>query len=43
MAEAGALHLLSIEKKHGRSIAEWQQITAGSGLGKHLHRRIPEV
>jgi hypothetical protein len=25
----------SIEKKYGRSIAQWQQIIAGCGLEKH--------
>ena len=26
----------SIEKKYGRSIAEWQKIIAGRGLEKHM-------
>jgi hypothetical protein len=26
----------SIEKKYGRSIAEWQQVIAGCGLEKHM-------
>jgi hypothetical protein len=31
-----ASYFPSIEKKHGRSIAEWQQIIAGCGLEKHM-------
>ena len=31
-----ASYFPSIEKKYGRSIAEWQQIIAGCGLDKHL-------
>ena len=31
-----ASYFPSIEKKYGRSIAEWQQIIAGSGLGKRM-------
>ena len=31
-----ASYFPSIEKKYGRSIAGWQQIIAGSGLGKHI-------
>jgi hypothetical protein len=30
-----ASYFPSIEKKYGRSIAEWQQIIAGCGLEKH--------
>ena len=31
-----ASYFPSIEKKHGRSIAEWQQIIAGCSLDKHM-------
>jgi Domain of unknown function (DUF4287) len=31
-----ASYFPSIEKKHGRSIAEWQQIIASCGLAKHM-------
>jgi Domain of unknown function (DUF4287) len=31
-----ASYFPSIEKKYGRSIAEWQQIIAGCGLDKHM-------
>jgi hypothetical protein len=31
-----ASYFPSIEKKHGRSIAEWQQIIASCGLEKHM-------
>ena len=31
-----ASYVPSIEEKYGRSIPEWQQIIAGSGLGKHM-------
>ena len=31
-----ASYFPSIEKKYGRSIAEWQQIIAGCGLEKHM-------
>ena len=31
-----ASYFPSIEKKYRRSIAEWQQIIAGSGLDKHM-------
>jgi hypothetical protein len=30
-----ASYFPSIEKKYGRSIAQWQQIIAGCGLEKH--------
>jgi hypothetical protein len=30
-----ASYFPSIEKKYGRSIGEWQNIIAGSGLDKH--------
>ena len=37
LAEARTCILFpSIEKKHGRSIAEWQQIIAGCSLDKHM-------
>ena len=37
LAEArSGLILPSIEKKYGRSIAEWQQIIADCGLEKHM-------
>lgn len=31
-----ASYFPSIEKKYGRSIAEWQQIIADSGVQKHM-------
>src|SRR5689334_25436460 len=31
-----ASYFPSIEKKYGRSIAEWQEIIAGCGLDKHM-------
>ena len=31
-----ASYFPSIEKKYGRSIAEWQQVIAGCGLEKHM-------
>jgi hypothetical protein len=31
-----ASYFPSIERKYGRSIAEWQQIIAGCGLDKHM-------
>jgi hypothetical protein len=31
-----ASYFPSIEKKYGRSIAEWQQIIAGSGHERHM-------
>lgn len=31
-----ASYFPSIEEKYGRAIAEWQQIIADSGLGKHM-------
>lgn len=31
-----ASYFPSIEKKYGRSIAEWQKIIAGCGLEKHM-------
>jgi hypothetical protein len=31
-----ASYFPSIEKKYGRSIAEWRQIIAGCGLDKHM-------
>jgi hypothetical protein len=31
-----ASYFPSIEKKYGRSIAEWQQVIAGCGLDKHM-------
>jgi Domain of unknown function (DUF4287) len=31
-----ASYFPSIEKKYGRSIAEWQKIIAGCGLDKHM-------
>ena len=31
-----ASYFPSIEKKYGRSIAEWQQIIASCGLDKHM-------
>ena len=31
-----ASYFPSIEKKYGRSIAEWQKIIADSGLDKHM-------
>lgn len=31
-----ASYFPSIEKKYGRSIAEWQRIIADSGLDKHM-------
>ena len=31
-----ASYFPSIEKKYGRSIAEWQQVIAGCGLGRHM-------
>ena len=31
-----ASYFSSIEKKYGRSIAEWQAIIVGSGLDKHM-------
>ena len=31
-----ASYFPSIEKKYGRSIAEWQQIIVGCGLGRHM-------
>ena len=31
-----ASYFPSIEKKHGRSIAEWQKIIDGCGLEKHM-------
>src|SRR6202000_1192876 len=31
-----ASYFPSIEKKHGRSIAEWQQVIATCGLDKHM-------
>ena len=31
-----ASYLPSIEKKYGRSIAEWQQIIRDSGIEKHM-------
>src|SRR5262244_2913635 len=31
-----ASYFPSIEKKYGRSIAEWQQIIAGCGIDKHM-------
>jgi len=31
-----ASYFPSIEKKYGRSIAEWKQIIAGCGLEKHM-------
>jgi hypothetical protein len=31
-----ASYFPSIEKKYGRSIAEWQKIIAQCGLGKHM-------
>ena len=41
LAEARALRRIpfgssAIEKKYGRSIAEWQQIVANCGLDKHM-------
>ena len=34
--EGPASYFPSIEKKYGRSIAEWQQIIADSGQDKHM-------
>ncbi len=34
--EGPASYFPSIEKKYGRSIAEWQQIIADSGRDKHM-------
>ena len=31
-----ASYFPSIEKKYGRSIAEWQQVIAGCGIDKHM-------
>jgi len=31
-----ASYFASIEKKYGRSIAQWQEIIIGSGLSKHM-------
>jgi hypothetical protein len=31
-----ASYFPSIEKKYGRSIAEWQKVIAGCGLEKHM-------
>ncbi len=31
-----ASYFPSIEKKYGRSVAGWQQIIVGCGLGKHM-------
>jgi hypothetical protein len=31
-----ASYFASIEKKYGRSIAQWQEIVAGCGIDKHM-------